>query len=99
MAIPNMMELMPTAIMETSPRIRCISPRANSPCLIEWAENAHELIPEDAIRLKLSYGDDENERIVTFASADENESGAEEYEFQDEGMQELYEVFGEDFSI
>lgn len=68
-------------------------------CLIEWAENAHDLIPEDAIRLKLSYGDDENERIVIFASADENESGAEEYEFQDEGMQELYEVFGEDFSI
>ena len=68
-------------------------------CLIEWAENAHELIPEDAIRLKFSYGDDENERIATFASAVGNQSEAEGYEFQDEGMQELYEVFCEDFSI
>lgn len=68
-------------------------------CLIEWAENAHDLIPVEAIRLQLSYGDNENERIVMFASADEDESGAVEYEFQDEEMRELYEVFGEDFSI
>lgn len=32
--------------------------------LIEWSENIEELLPNDAWRLSLSYGEAENERII-----------------------------------
>lgn len=34
-------------------------------CLIEWADLVTDLLPEDTITLRLEYGEDENERIVT----------------------------------
>ena len=32
-------------------------------CMIEWADLAEELLPENTINLRLSYGEGENERI------------------------------------
>lgn len=33
-------------------------------CLIEWADLIEDLLPKDCIRLKLSYGDAEGERVI-----------------------------------
>ena len=33
-------------------------------CVIEWADLIEELLPEDAIRIHITYGDAEDERIV-----------------------------------
>lgn len=35
-------------------------------CVIEWAERAEELFPEDALWLEISYGDAEHSREVSF---------------------------------
>ena len=32
-------------------------------CAVEWAEKIGELIPEDAVRIHISYGEKEGERI------------------------------------
>lgn len=32
-------------------------------CVVEWAEQIEDLLPEDAIRINIEYGDEENERI------------------------------------
>ena len=34
-------------------------------CVIEWADLIEELIPEDALRISIAYGQDEEERIYT----------------------------------
>ena len=37
-------------------------------CVIEWAERAGELLPEDALWLEISYGEDENAREIVLES-------------------------------
>lgn len=37
--------------------------RKGGVCLIEWADLVEDLLPEDAIRITLSYGEEEGERI------------------------------------
>lgn len=32
-------------------------------CVIEWADMIEDFLPEDAIRIEISYGEDESERI------------------------------------
>jgi len=34
-------------------------------CVIEWADLIEELIPEDALKISIAYGQDEEERIYT----------------------------------
>ena len=33
-------------------------------CVVEWADLIEELLPEDAVRIRIAYSDDENERII-----------------------------------
>jgi len=35
-------------------------------CVIEWADVIEELLPEDAVRINIAYGENEGERVVTF---------------------------------
>ena len=44
-------------------------------CLIEWADLIEDMIPEDAIRISLGYGQDEDERIcrIEICGSDEDE--------------------------
>ncbi len=37
---------------------------SNGIVIIEWSENIVDSIPEDAIRIELKYGEDENTRII-----------------------------------
>jgi len=34
-------------------------------CVVEWADLIEELIPEDALKISIAYGQDEEERIYT----------------------------------
>ena len=34
-------------------------------CVIEWADRIEDLLPEDALRFRLSYGEDEDQRTIT----------------------------------
>lgn len=37
--------------------------------LVEWADKVEELWPEDHLRVGLSYGESENDRVITFAGS------------------------------
>ena len=37
----------------------------NGICIVEWAERAEELFPEDSLRIVLEYAEGENERLIT----------------------------------
>lgn len=37
----------------------------NGVLIIEWSENIMDYIPEDSIRIEISYGEDENSRVIT----------------------------------
>ena len=37
-------------------------------CVIEWAERAEELLPEDSLWLEFNYGEDDGVRRITFDS-------------------------------
>lgn len=34
--------------------------------IIEWSENIKEILPDDAIKVTINYGREENERVLTF---------------------------------
>jgi len=41
-------------------------------CVVEWAERAEALFPEDAVQIYLNYGDDPNSRVVTIGATADN---------------------------
>ena len=57
-------------------------------CVIEWAERAEELLPEDALWLEFSYGENEGIRQIAF------ESGSSRF---DELLVELRTIAGSSF--
>ena len=38
-------------------------------CVVEWAERAEDLFPEDAVQIHLNYADDPDSRVVTIGAA------------------------------
>lgn len=38
-------------------------------CAVEWSENVDEAIEDDAIRISITRGDDENSRVITIEGA------------------------------
>jgi len=47
----------------------------NSLCLIEWPDKLDLLIPRDAVKIKLEYGNKENSRICTIECHDKKKYG------------------------
>jgi len=45
-------------------------------CLIEWADLIEDLLPENTVRIRLEYGDSEDERICTITTADSCDDGS-----------------------
>ncbi len=45
-------------------------------CLIEWADLIEDLLPENTVRIRLEYGDSEDERICTITTADSFDDGS-----------------------
>ena len=43
----------------------------NGVLIIEWSENIESILPKDAIRININYGEKENERILKFESVGE----------------------------
>lgn len=41
---------------------------------VEWSENIENALPEDAVRVNISQGERENQRIITVEGMDENEN-------------------------
>lgn len=42
--------------------------------VIEWSENIETILPEDAIRVAIKYGTDENERLICVEGANLSEN-------------------------
>jgi tRNA threonylcarbamoyladenosine biosynthesis protein TsaE len=41
----------------------------NGICIVEWAERAEELFPEDSLRISLEYGKGDSDRVIVLAGS------------------------------